>query len=87
VIEPPSDEERIMQVRMLFLERGFKMYGPRRFGGRRDAMEPACWVVRYARAGVYGAASAYGTGLTPLEATENAWTEFEAWVPAPTTRP
>jgi hypothetical protein len=78
VIEPPRDEERIAQVRLLFLERGFKMYSPRRLGGRKDTMEPACWVVRYARTGVYGAASAYGVGSTPLEATENAWTEFQA---------
>jgi hypothetical protein len=52
------------------------MFPPRRFGGSKDLPEPGTWVVRYAR--VYGAVDAYGTGGTPLEATENAWGNFRA---------
>lgn len=79
-----SDGERIMQVRLLFSERGYKMYSPRRLGGRRNPLEPVCWVVRYARTSAYGGASAYGIGSTPLEAVENAWAKLHANVSAPT---
>lgn len=71
---PNPDEERIAEIKLLFSEQGCKMFAPRRFGGSKDLSEPGTWVVRYAR--VYGAVDAYGTGGTPLEATEDAWGNF-----------
>ena len=73
---PNPDEERIAEIKLLFSEQGCKMFAPRRFGGSKDLSEPGTWVVRYAH--VDGAVDAYGTGGTPLEATEDAWGNFRA---------
>jgi hypothetical protein len=71
---PNPDEERIAEIKLLFLEQGCKMFAPRRFGGSKDLS--GTWVVRYVRD--HGAVDAYGTGGTPLEATEDAWGHFPA---------
>ncbi len=57
------------------------MFAPRRLGGGKDVSEPGKWVVRYVGKDVYGrpsAVDAYGIGGTPLEATEDAWANFQA---------
>jgi hypothetical protein len=77
---PNPDEERIAEIKLLFAEQGCKMFAPRRLGGGKDLSEPATWVVRYVRKDVflvYSAVDANGTGGTPLDATEDAWANFQ----------
>ena len=78
---PNPDDERIAEIKLLFSERGCKMFAPRRLGSGKNLFEPGTWVVRYSGKdlyGVYGALDAYGTGGTPLDAAEDAWVNFQA---------
>ena len=56
------------------------MFAPRRLGSGKRPSQPETWVVRYVGNDVYGthgAVDAYGTGRTPLAATEDAWANFQ----------
>ena len=56
------------------------MFAPRRMGSGKRLSQPESWVVRYVGNdvyGTYGAVDAYGTGGTPLAATEDAWANFQ----------
>ncbi|MGZ4314252.1 MAG: hypothetical protein ACXVRK_00670 [Gaiellaceae bacterium] len=84
---PNPDDERVAEIKLLFSERGCKMFAPRRLGGSKNLFEPVTWVVRYAGKdlyGVCGAVDAYGIGRTPLDAAEDAWVNFQAEQPAQT---
>jgi hypothetical protein len=70
------DEERIAEIKLLFSEQGCKMFAPRQL---RRGDSTGTWVVRYVRKEVYGdVMDVCGTGVTALEATEDALAKFQA---------
>jgi hypothetical protein len=72
-----TDKARIAEIKLLFSDRAYMLYLPRKFGEMREReLAPAQWVARYARKGSKGEASGYGIGSTPVEAAENAWKAF-----------
>jgi hypothetical protein len=77
VADRGSEAERIAAIRRLFSEHQHKMFSPRRLGGQKDPIEPDCWIVRYARNGIRGGVSRYGIGVSPIDAAENAWANFQ----------
>lgn len=73
-----DDEMRIEEIRRLFSGVSYVMLGPISPGKDAETKARVGWVAPYARESALTGVAAAGHGWTPLEAAEDAWSQFEA---------
>lgn len=73
-----TDADRIEEIRSQFAAAGYVMLGPLNPGKDAEAKARIGWVAPYTRESQLAQVSASGYGSTPVEAAEDAWSQFEA---------